>query len=149
VLRRFSLAVFFSAFGLRLLVAWKARFFRNFQTDEMVRIALSLVKYHEYGNPYLIRTGPTAHEMPIYLLFLSLIYFVFHTGSRAEAVKIILACAATALRCELLPPFCGRQVSDGASGSSPESWRRCRAIITIGLVLKTLSPAVSDISLPK
>ena len=106
MLRRFSLAIFFFAFGLRLLVAWKAGFFRNFQTDEMVRIALSLVKYHEYGNPYLIRTGPTAHEMPIYLLFLSLIYFVFHTGSRAEAVKIILACAATALRCALLPPFC-------------------------------------------
>jgi hypothetical protein len=105
VLRRFSLAIFFFAFGLRLLVAWKAGFFRNFQTEEMVRIALSVVKYHEYGNPYLIRTGSTAHEMPIYPFFLSFIYFAFQT-CRAEAVKIILASAAAALRCAALTPFC-------------------------------------------
>jgi hypothetical protein len=106
VLKRFSLAIFFFAFGLRAVVAWKAGFFRNFQRDEMVRIALSLVRYHEYGNPYLIRTGPTAHEMPLYPVFLSLLYLVFGTGAAAEAVKILLACAATALRCALLPRFC-------------------------------------------
>jgi hypothetical protein len=105
-LKRFSLAVFFLAFGLRAFVAWKAGFFNNFQHDEMVRIGLSLVKYHEYGNPYLIRTGPTAQQMPIYPLFLGLVYLVFGQGVLAEAVKILLACAATALRCALLPPFC-------------------------------------------
>lgn len=109
VLRRFSLAVFFFAFGLRILIAWKSGFFGGFEQDrreEMVRIGLSLVKYHEYGNPYLIRTGPTAQQMPIYPLFLGFIYFVFGTGASAEAVKILLACAAGALRCALLPLFC-------------------------------------------
>jgi hypothetical protein len=105
-LKRFSVAIFFLAFGLRLLVAWKAGFFSKFLPDEMVRIALSLVKYHEYGNPYIIRTGPTAHEMPVYPIFMSLIYFAFGSGAAAEAIKILLGCAATALRCSLLPRFC-------------------------------------------
>ncbi|HWZ80184.1 MAG TPA: hypothetical protein VNX87_26845 [Candidatus Sulfotelmatobacter sp.] len=72
----------------------------------MVRIALSLLKYHEYGNPFLVRTGPTAHEMPLYPLFLSLLYLIFGFGSLAEGVKIALACVLTALRCALMPGFC-------------------------------------------
>lgn len=106
MLKRYSVAVFIFSFGLRAAVAWKMGFFRHFQSDEMVRIALSVLRYHEYGNPYLIPTGPTAHEMPVYPLFMSLIYLLFGTGAAGEAVKILIACAVTALRCALLPRFC-------------------------------------------
>lgn len=98
--------IFFLAFIVRLLLAWRLGYFHNFERDEMVRIALSIVKFHEYGNPYLIPTGPTAHEMPLYPLLLSAIYAMFGVGATAEAVKITLACAVTALRCALLPRFC-------------------------------------------
>src|ERR1035441_4047129 len=76
----FSLVIFFVALALRLSIAWRSGFFTTFQHDEMVRIALSVLKYHEYGNPYLVRTGPTAHEMPLYPLFLSLIRSEEHTS---------------------------------------------------------------------
>jgi hypothetical protein len=49
--KRFAL-IFFFALGVRLLVAWRAGLFQNFQRDEMVRIALSVLRLHEYGNPY-------------------------------------------------------------------------------------------------
>jgi hypothetical protein len=112
----FSLVIFFVALALRLSIAWRSGFFTTFQHDEMVRIALSVLKYHEYGNPYLVRTGPTAHEMPLYPLFLSLIYLIFGSGSLAEGVKIALACVLTALRCALIPVLCldvglGRRVA--------------------------------------
>jgi|SRR5271166_1237452 len=100
------ISIFLFAFVFRLFVAWRVGLFHNHQQDEMVRIALSVLNFHEYGNPYLIRTGPTAHEMPLYPLFMSGIYALFGTGSLAEAVKITLACAAAALRCALLPFFC-------------------------------------------
>jgi hypothetical protein len=100
------IGIFVFTFVFRLFIAWRVGLFRDHQQDEMVRIALSLLKYHEYGNPYLIRTGPTAHEMPLYPLFLSGVYALFGTGNLAEAVKITLACAASALRCAMLPFFC-------------------------------------------
>ena len=98
--------IFLFAFAFRLFIAWRMGFFHKFEYDEMVHVALSVVRFHEYGNPFMIRTGPTAHVMPIYPLFLSAIYFIFGTGAPAEAVKITLACAAAALRSALLPVFC-------------------------------------------
>jgi hypothetical protein len=108
-LKRFAFVIFVFAFALRLVMAWKAGFFSNFKPNyqtEMVRIALSLVKDHEYGNPFVTHTGPTAHEMPLYPLFLAVLYRIFGPGALAEAVKIALACAVSALRCALLVVFC-------------------------------------------
>ena len=105
-LKNFAMMIFGAAFFLRLAIAWKAGFFHHFEHDEMVRIALSLVKDREFGNPFLIHTGPTAHEMPLYPLFMAAIYFVCGTGALAEAVKIGLACSVSALRCALIPFFC-------------------------------------------
>ncbi|PWT80735.1 MAG: hypothetical protein C5B58_11065 [Acidobacteria bacterium] len=94
-----------------LLLAWKLGFFRHFVDDEMVRIGISLATGHGYSNPYLIPTGPAAQEMPLYPLFLSVIYRVFRIRTEAETFKIILACLVSALRCALLFAFCLAQTS--------------------------------------
>ena len=105
-LRRFSWIIFFSAFALRLLAAWITGCFHNFHQYEMSHIAFSLLRYHAYANPFLISTGPTAHETPIYPVFLYLIYLLFGVGPTAEVVKIVLSCLAVAVRCALIPRFC-------------------------------------------
>ena len=104
-MRRFSLWIFLAAFVFRMMLAWRAGFFRHFEHDEMVRIAFSLVGHHGFGNPYLIPTGPTAHEMPVYPMFLAAIYSLFGITTLAEAVKITITCLVVALRCALLPLF--------------------------------------------
>src|SRR5271155_1309337 len=105
-LRRFSWIIFFSAFASRLLAAWITGCFHNFRQYEMSHIAFSLLRSHAYANPFLIPTGPTAHETPIYPVFLYLIYLLFGVGATAEVVKIVLSCLAVAVRCALIPQFC-------------------------------------------
>ena len=115
-LKHLAGAVFLIALSVRLVAVWKTGFFRHFEPSEMVRIALSLTKNQGYGKPFLIPTGPTAHQMPLYPMFMSVIYRVFGIGARAEAVKIALACTISAFRCALIPLFClainlGRRVA--------------------------------------
>jgi len=105
-LRRFCIFLFFFALVVRIFGAWKAGFFRTRADYEMVRIANSILQFHVFGNPYAIPTGPTAHEMPLFPLFLSGVHLVFGNGALAEAFNITITCSASALRCALLLPFC-------------------------------------------
>ena len=105
-LRRSSIFIFFLALALRIFVAWHAGYFRTHGDSEMTRIADSILRFHVYGNPYKIPTGPTAHDMPLFPLFLAGVHVVFGTGHLAEAVNVILSCSVSALRCALLLPFC-------------------------------------------
>jgi hypothetical protein len=105
-LRRFCIFLFFFALIVRLFAAWHADFFRTRADYEMVLIAKSILQFHVFGNPYAIPTGPTAHEMPLFPLFLSGVNLVLGNGALAEAFNITLTCCASALRCVLLLPFC-------------------------------------------
>lgn len=105
-LRRNCILIFFLALALRIFVAWHAGYFRTRGDSEMARIADSILRFHVYGNPYKIPTGPTAHDMPLFPLFLAGVHAIFGTGRLAEAVNVILSCSLSALRCALLLPFC-------------------------------------------
>ena len=105
-LRRSCIFIFLLALAFRIIAAWASGYFRMRAVSEMVRIANSILQFHEFGNPYAIPTGPTAHEMPLFPLFLSGVHFIFGNGAFAEAVNIIVSSSASALRCALLLPFC-------------------------------------------
>lgn len=105
-LRRSCTFLFFFALVVRIFAAWQVGFFRTRADYEMVRIAKSILRFHVFGNPYAIPTGPTAHEMPLFPLFLSGVHLVFGNGALAEAFNITLTSSASALRCILLLPFC-------------------------------------------
>jgi hypothetical protein len=98
-------AIFAAAFLFRVVIAWRAGYFSTIEPDEMVKIGYSLATTGRFADPYLIPTGLTAHTMPVYPLFLALIFKLFGTGVAGESVKVLIACATSALRCALLPSF--------------------------------------------
>lgn len=98
-------AIFAAAFLFRAMIAWRAGYFTTIEPDEMVKIAYSLAATGRFADPYSIPTGPTAHTMPVYPLYLALLFKTFGTGVVGETVKVLIACAASALRCALLPLF--------------------------------------------
>ena len=70
---------------------------------EEEHIALSVVRTGQYGNPYALYTGETAHETPVYPLFLAALFGLFGTGTLTEIVRVTFTSALSALRCALLP----------------------------------------------
>jgi hypothetical protein len=68
---------------------------------EMETIALNVAEFGEY-NLYCV---PTAHCTPVFPLYLAGLFSIFGTGLLAQAVKITLTCAVSALRCGLMPLF--------------------------------------------
>lgn len=102
----FPSAIFVCSLLLRLGIGWKAGFFHHFEHNEMAHIAISLATQHRYANPFVIPTGPTAHEMPLYPVFQSAIYGLFGISPKAEAVKLAISCVVTALRCAMVPLLC-------------------------------------------
>jgi len=107
LMSRFLIVVFLATFILRFGLAWFSGYVHTVETrNEMVRIAVALATHRGYSDPFVIPTGPTAHEPPLYPLYLGAIYSVFGVGTTAETVKIVIASLVVALRCALLPPFC-------------------------------------------
>jgi|GEM_PF-3135159 len=97
--------VFLLAFIFRLAVAWKTGLFHVVVRTEEEHIALSVLRTGQYGNPYSLYTGETAHETPVYPLFLAGLFALFGTGMTAEIVRVTMTSALSALRCALLPWF--------------------------------------------
>ncbi|MGD0693297.1 MAG: hypothetical protein ABSB82_00420 [Terriglobia bacterium] len=104
--KRFALLIFLVAFVFRLAVVWETGLFRGLPgRTEVERIAHSVVAYGEYGNPYTLHTGATAHSTPVYPLFLAGLFALFGTGVLTEIVRTTITCAISALRCALVPLF--------------------------------------------
>ena len=102
---RFVVLILLLAFAFRLVVAWKTGLFHVLVRTEEEHIALSVVGTGQYGNPYALYTGETAHETPIYPLFLAALFALFGTGTGTEIVRVVITSALSALRCALLPWF--------------------------------------------
>jgi hypothetical protein len=68
--------IFFLAFGVRQvrLARWPDCMAPNVDRIEVSRIAESIAWQGKFADPYMIPTGPTAHNAPIYPFLLSLVY---------------------------------------------------------------------------
>lgn len=95
--------LFFVAFGVRVAGVLATGQYRDRERFELERVSISLATRGEFGNPYSIPTGPTAHVSPGYPILLALVFKWFGTGVPGEAVKQLLACAVAALLCALMP----------------------------------------------
>jgi len=98
-----SSLVFLIAFAVRVAAVFATHQYADLERFELERVALSLAKTGVFGNPYAIPTGPTAHVSPGYPLILAAIFRLFGTGTGAEMVKQVFACACSSSVCALLP----------------------------------------------
>lgn len=96
----------------RLSIVFATGTYLELKRYELERTAISLVTQGVYGNPYILPTGPTAHNVPGYTLLVAAIFKVFGTGTAGELVKEVLSCIAGSLRSLLLPWFAVRMGID-------------------------------------
>lgn len=96
---------FVAAFLIRIAVAWYTGHLTHMVRTEMFEIARSIAAAGEFGNPYAGLTGPTAHSTPPFPLLLAAIIATLKTADLVQPAISLLACAASALRCALVPLF--------------------------------------------
>lgn len=95
--------IFVLAFAVRVAAIFAVHQYRDQERFELERVAISVAQTGLFGNPYAIPTGPTAHVSPGYPLLLALIFRLFGTGTTAEIVKQVFACACSAAVCAAVP----------------------------------------------
>jgi len=95
--------IFAAGFAVRILIAWSAGHFTNFDTGEMIAIVRAVAHANRFADPYAVPTGPTAHMTPVIPLMLAGIMKVAGDGALFEAIKIVTGCLASGLRCAMLP----------------------------------------------
>jgi len=113
---RLFVIIFLLSFAIRatLLVVWAGNH-ENFHrlTGETGKVALSLLRDGEFGDPYMIPTGPTAHPAPVWPALLWLIYGAFGMTANAGYVRGLVAiCSYSALYG--LMPWLGNKLGLGA-----------------------------------
>lgn len=77
--------------------------YRNIEHAEMAQIAHSLVTHGTFSDPFGGPTGPTAHEMPLYPMFLALLERVAGSEVRAQYLLELCASLASSLQYAMLP----------------------------------------------
>lgn len=95
--------LFLLSLTVRLVLAIKLNYHATPRLMEFERIASTLAATGEFGNPYRIPTGPTAHHAPIYPLALSWLYQLFGTGANGRLAQVVFNCCAASLQYALLP----------------------------------------------
>lgn len=100
-------AIFIVGFALRA-----ALWFRNpanlvTERVEIVQTALCFARHGFLGNPFWLRTGPTAHVTPVFPFLLGLLYRWAPTMHTAEIWKSLLTITIASLQFALLPLLAG------------------------------------------
>jgi len=72
---------------------------------ELQKIAEDLAQNGEYGNPYRVPTGPSAHASPLYTLITAGVFRLLGIGTRGELGIYLVAILFTSLLWALLPWF--------------------------------------------
>jgi hypothetical protein len=101
--RRVSFTIFLGALALRIGLFIAAGGDARPWYGEVEKIASSVVLTGEFGNPYKIPTGPTAHFAPAYPYFVAGIFALFGMGHAAGVIQALLAIAVCSLQYALLP----------------------------------------------
>lgn len=96
--------IFVAALGVRLAIAWASYGPQHVFDGEAERIGRSIALHGQFGNPYLIPTGATAHCGPFYPTLMSIIYLLLGTGSAATLARTGLLILINSIDCALLPP---------------------------------------------
>src|SRR5579872_535318 len=108
--KRTAIAIFAVAFVMRLAIAGASGMLHRASLTEMEGIAWNVVGLGHYGLVYPggLYYGPTAYSTPPFPLALALLMVLLGKAGFAYHLAIVtLACAASALRCALLPLFAG------------------------------------------
>jgi hypothetical protein len=84
---RIVVGLFVLALVSRLGVALALRLYRTQLRVEVHKIALSLAKGRGFSDPYLIPTGPTAHQAPLYPMLLDGVYILLGSGQGGRSVS--------------------------------------------------------------
>lgn len=112
---RLFLVIFLLSFAIRavLLLLW-VNSYENFYrlTGETGKVALSLLRDGEFGDPYMIPTGPTAHPAPVWPGILWLIYGTFGMTATAGFLRGLVAICSYSALYGLMPWF-GRRLGLG------------------------------------
>ena len=100
--------IFILAFAVRaaLLAVW-VNSHENFYRlgGEIGKVALSLMRTGQFADPYMIRTGPTAHPTPLSPALLALIYHAFGMTATAGYVRALVGISSHSALYALLPWF--------------------------------------------
>ena len=115
---RYFTLIFLLSLAIRVnqLNQFSGRYLIPSDDRELGAIALSLVMTGEFGNTYIIPTGPTAHLPPIPPLIDSLIYRTFGLTSRAGYVRALSIIVTASVLYGLLPWFSERLGTGWAAG---------------------------------
>lgn len=97
------MALFLIGFTLRVGLVLLTHRPHSFPASETVNIALSLAHTGRYADAYGPGLGPTAHCVPFFPLWLSVLIRIFGTGTTAALAMEIASSFASALAFALLP----------------------------------------------
>ncbi len=97
--------LFLVSMTLRLCIMFGLHLDRQPFRGELQKIAEDLALNGEYGNPYRIPTGPSAHASPIYTLITAGVFRLLGTGTNGELGISLVAICLTSLLWALLPWF--------------------------------------------
>ncbi len=100
---RIVVSLFVLALLSRLGVALALGLHRTQLRAEVHKIALSLAKGRGFSDPYLIPTGPTAHQAPLYPVLLAGVYVLLGSGQAGQVGEYVLDTLAIAAVYAMLP----------------------------------------------
>ena len=95
--------IFLLTLSVRLTYVFGLKTYTTIEGSELVLVARSLADTNTFGNPYKIRTGPTANVAPAYPFLLSLIYRILGHGVAGEVAQEVLCSIVTSVQYALLP----------------------------------------------
>lgn len=107
--------LFILAVAVRITVLVVAHKEPTIETSELAWVGKSLALHNTFADPYIIPTGPTAHNAPVYPFLISLIFrrvgFGVAAAYTVAAMNMTFACLQVALL-----PVLGKQLNLPAAG---------------------------------
>ena len=103
-INRFCVLIFVLALAVRLTMLFQFHMYQVARS-EAVRTAISLARTGDFADPYVLPTGFTAHNPPVYPALIAPLYALWGDTLAADRARFALNATAASVQYALLPPI--------------------------------------------